>query len=121
SRRIERIWADGSINKTLIEFTVLANSNTGLQAPDVFYFGNALADSGTGDTSTQATVDVTDEIGARNHPQSLLNNIPITNIYDYNRDGSVDISDQLAARNNPTNGTTVARLLHLVIPPAVRL
>ena len=36
-----------------------------------------------------------DESGPRNNPQFLFNNIPITNIYDYNRDGSVNSVDEV--------------------------
>jgi hypothetical protein len=77
-----------------------------------------LADSGLGDTATQANVSSTDEIGARNNPQSVFNNIPVTNAFDYNRDGAVNTSDQLLARNNPTSIGNVTRFLSIANPPA---
>ncbi|MDY7011491.1 MAG: hypothetical protein SVV80_12185, partial [Planctomycetota bacterium] len=42
---------------------------TGLASPDVFYFGNAIGE--TGNSATDATVKPTDEIGARNNTRTL--------------------------------------------------
>jgi hypothetical protein len=83
----------------------------------VFFFGNAVGNSGLGDTATNATVNATDEIGARNNPANLAANIPITNIYDYDRNAQVNASDQIVARNNATNPTTVVKYLNLASPP----
>jgi hypothetical protein len=113
SDRIELIWAPGAIKKTWLQVVVAANARTGLESPDTFYFGNAVGDSGLGDTSAQAIVDSVDETGARDHPQSLLSNIPITNIYDYNRDGAVDGSDQLISRSNATTTTTALNFIYV--------
>ena len=44
--RVEIIWADGAIENEWVQVTVLADADTGLAAPDVFYFGNAIGDSG---------------------------------------------------------------------------
>jgi len=41
------IWADNTIQKQWLEVTVLATVNTGLAAPDVFYFGNAMGKRAT--------------------------------------------------------------------------
>ena len=126
SDRVELIWANGAITKKWLEVIVLANANTGLAQKagypsgqgDVFFFGNALGDSGLGDTSTQATVSTTDELGARNNPANVLLNIPITNVFDYNRDGAVNSTDALASRNNPTNLGNVVRFITVASPPA---
>jgi hypothetical protein len=118
SDRVEIIWDGGVIRNTWLEVTALATANTGLVAPDVFYFGNAVGDSGFGDTATQATVNVNDALGARNNPQSLFNNIPLSNVYDFNRDGQVNTTDQLIARNNPTSMANVVRFLEISSPPA---
>jgi hypothetical protein len=111
SDRIELIWPAGAIRKTWLEVTVAASSHTHLAAPDVFYFGDAVGDSGLGDTSTQAIVDLVDEDGARTHPQYLFQNIPITNIYDFDRDGAVGANDQLIAHNNYTSPSTALNYL----------
>lgn len=127
SDRVVIVWADNAIQKQWLEVVVLANANTGLSPlagyppgqASVFYWGHALADSGLGDTATQAVVNATDELGARNNPQSLFNNIPITNSFDYNRDGAVNTSDALLARNHPTSIGNVTRYLSIANPPAV--
>jgi hypothetical protein len=126
SDRIEIIWADNAIAKKWLEVIVLANANTGLaHAPplpagqaDAFFFGNAIGDTGLGDTATQANVNPTDELAARNNPQSVFNNIPITNLFDYNRDGQVNSTDALVSRNNPTSIGNVVRFLNIANPPA---
>ena len=62
---------------------------------------------------------VVDESGPRNDPQLLFNNIPITNIYDYNRDGSVNSSDEAIARTNPTNPTDAVKYISVWPPTTV--
>jgi len=51
--RLTLIWhdadgvqADRAVTNQWLQVTVLATANTGLAAPDVFYFGNAIGDSG---------------------------------------------------------------------------
>jgi hypothetical protein len=114
SDRIEIIWNTGDITKKWLQVVMKtdAGTDTGLAQlagytagyGDVFYFGNALADSGLGDTSTLANVDSTDELEARNHPQTVFQTVLITNIRDYNRDAIVDTTDALLSRNNATTG-----------------
>jgi len=125
SDRVVLTWANGDISKKWLEVIVLANANTGLaQKPgypvgqgDVFFFGHALADTGAGNTATQANVSVTDELGARNNPASIFSNVPITNLYDFNRDAQVNTTDALTARNNPTNIGNVTRFISVANPP----
>jgi hypothetical protein len=93
---------------------MLPTANTGLASADVFYFGNAVGESG--DTTTNAAVNATDEIGARANPRSaLVNPAPVDFRWDYNRDKAVNSTDQLIAR---TNTTTLANRLVLIAPPA---
>ena len=56
SDRVELIWPAGQLAQTWLEVTVAANSHTRLAQPDVFYFGNAVGDSGLGDTVLNALV-----------------------------------------------------------------
>jgi glucose/arabinose dehydrogenase len=100
SDRVELVWADGAIKEEWLEVIVKPTANTGLAANDVFFFGNAVANSGGGDTATLSETNSVDELGARNNGKTLLNNIPITNPFDYNRDGLVDSVDSLLSRNN---------------------
>ena len=127
SDRIEIIWNGAAAPiKQWLQVITLANANTGLPQKggypvgqaDAFFFGNAVGNSGLGDTAINATVNATDEIGARNNPANLAANIPITNIYDYDRNAQVNAADQIVARNNATNPTTVVKYLNLTTAPA---
>jgi len=46
--RVELIWPDGALVHTWLQITILATASTGLDAADVFYFGNSVGDT-TGD------------------------------------------------------------------------
>jgi glucose/arabinose dehydrogenase len=125
TNRVEITWPSGAIQKHWLEVIVRGNdatggndTRTGLASSDVFFFGNAVGDSGQQDTATMAIVDSNDGLAARNHPASLLSGVPVTNPYDYNRDAIVDSNDELVARNNPSNVRTVVRFLNLSNPPA---
>jgi hypothetical protein len=126
SDRVEIIWATGAPIKQWLEVIVKANANTGLAQTagfpvgqgDVFFFGNAVGDSGLGDSVVNATVNATDEDAARNHPHVPGNNLPVTNVYDFNRDGRVNAVDQAIARSNATNNSTALKFLNIGSPPA---
>jgi hypothetical protein len=117
SDRVELVWATG-VTEQWLEVTVAANADTGLLTPDVFFFGSAIADDGIGDGTVAAITDPGDVLGARSHPAGSLSNIPVTNLYDYNRDGLVDPGDVLAARNNPTSTLSAAKFLNISSAPA---
>jgi len=114
SDRITLIWVDddpytserepGSISNQWLQITVLATANTGLAGDDVFYFGNAIGESGN--STLETNVDTNDEIGARNHSHSLFDAAPIEDAYDYDRDKRVDTNDEILARNNSTSAFT---------------
>jgi hypothetical protein len=126
SDRVTLVWANGAIKNTWLQVTVKSSAQTNLPqkagypagVADVFYFGSAVGDSGQGNTSTSATVSATDELAARNNPAALAANIPITNLFDYNRDGRVDTSDALIPRNNSTSVGNVVRYVSVASPPA---
>ena len=125
SDRVEIIWANSAIANAWLEVITLANANTGLsQQPgypageaDVFFFGNAVGNSGLGDSAVNALVNSLDENGVRSNNQLLSSNIPITNVYDFNRNGSVNSIDESIARLNGTNPTTALKYLNLGSPP----
>jgi hypothetical protein len=112
SHRLTLIWDDGAIRNRWLEVTVLATAATGLPAPDVFYFGNAIGESGN--SPFNARVDLADEIGARNNPRSFLNPAAIDDRFDFDRNRRVDLADQIIARNN---GTTFLSALSLIRAP----
>lgn len=111
TNRITILWEDGSIKNTWLQVTMLADAVTGLAAPAVFYWGNAVGD--TGNSTTDANVDAADELLTRNNSHGFLNAVGVTNPYDFNRDGKVDAADQLIARNNAVSGAAALQLINL--------
>ena len=112
SDRILITWDDNQIEKQWLQITVKSNFITGLLEEDVFYFGNAIGDSGNDPSGT--SVNASDEIAARNDPHSFLDPAGIDNPHDYNRDQSVNATDEIIARNNGTNFLT--RLVLITAP-----
>jgi hypothetical protein len=90
SDRVEITWATGAIRNLWLEVQVLATPQTGLAAPDVFYWGSRVADSGTSPSAATFETTTTD---AAQVFASLGTNQPITELRDYNRDGSVTTTD----------------------------
>ena len=109
SDRITLIWADNVIEKQWLEVTMLANSETGLAFPHVHYWGNAIGE--TGNDPNNATVNATDQTGARDNFTSFFNPADLDNPYDFNRDKRVNATDQTIARDNFTSFFSVLRLI----------
>src|SRR5690606_2566651 len=101
-------FVDYGITTTWLRTTVLSNANTTLKSYDVFYFGNAVGESGN--SSTDATVNSSDDVNARNNPrnpgQRSADQAKIDLNYDYNRDGLINSADQVLPRNHATNPGT---------------
>ena len=118
SDRIELVWGDGAIRNEWLEVTIAANFDTRLASPQTFYFGNAVGDTGAGDTTNNAIVNAFDEAGARANP-SVISNLPRTNLYDFNRDGRSECQPTRASLAlGATNPSTVVKYLNLDPPPA---
>ena len=115
--RITLIWPDGAIRNTWLEVTVLGAGNTGLPTDDVFYFGNAIGE--TGNSAGDARVDAVDVLMTRQNPQPFFDPATIDNVYDFNRDRRVDAIDTLIARNNQTWSGTELELIDLAAKAAV--
>jgi hypothetical protein len=111
SDRVTIAWADNAIANTWLQVTVKATAVTGLVRPDVFYFGNAIGE--TGNNAANAVVDSTDEtlIGIF---RTGFAPADITNAYDINRDRIVNAVDRYLARVYSTD----AQLLQLITPGA---
>jgi hypothetical protein len=109
--RVTISWPDNAIEKQWLQVTMLVTDHTGLAENDVFYWGNAIGDSGQGNTSTFAFVTVTDELAARHNPHNLLNPAGIDDFVDYNRDRWVTVTDELIARHNGTNFLNALRMI----------
>lgn len=86
--RITIVWEDGQIQNQWIQVTVKGNSRTGLTEDDVFYFGNAVGD--TGDSPNNAQVNATDELGSRFNPRNFLNPAGLDDPHGFDRDGRVN-------------------------------
>jgi len=96
SNRVTIIWPDHAIQGTWLQVTVLANHDTGLAQPDVFYFGNL-----PGDANGDGSVDGLDY----NAWQNGYNALPATPATgDFNGDGSVDGLDYNAWQNGYGRG-----------------
>jgi polygalacturonase len=99
------VWANNAIQEEWLQVTVLADANTHLVNNVVFYFGNEIGATGasTATTGNGPVLRVTsaDVVNTENNA-SLLQTVPITNIYDFNRDGKVTSTDVVLCQNNAT-------------------
>lgn len=120
SYRIAIAWSDNAIQNQWLQVKVKPTANTGLIAEDVFYFGNAIGE--TGNDPANAFVNAFDAGLVRDHFQSSFP-IPagIDNPYDINRDMQVNAFDLGLVRDHfagfgsalnlftaPSTGGTVA-------------
>jgi subtilisin-like proprotein convertase family protein len=118
SDRVEFVWAEGAIVNRWLQVTVEGddaaggfNTNTGLAASDIFYFGNKIGDTFTFGEEGAFVTNATDQLQVRNNQGDTLS---VTNIFDFSRDFSIDATDQLVARNN--QGELLA--INIADPPA---
>jgi len=123
--RVTLTWADNTIKNQWLQVTV-KHANTGLPADDVFYFGNAIGESGN--HAADAMVDLADELAVRSHKTGFTPAL-VTNPYDFNRDRRVNATDELIARYNHsgadalqlidlTGGSLSLMAAHAVLEPA---
>lgn len=112
--RVTVIWPDRDIEGQWLQVTVLANPNTGLPLPDVHYWGNYVGE--TGDSATDAVVDLEDRNRIRDKQNNFLTLAEITNPYDLNRDRWVDLVDRNLVRDNQSN--FLSQLLLMTAPAA---
>jgi len=116
SDRVSLVWADEAIKNQWLEVTVKATEQTGLVRDDVFYFGNAIGE--TGNSPDDAEVTPTDQIHVRNHPHTNQNPCDVTDPYDFNRDSLVTPSDEIICRENGASSLTALRLIDLFVNQA---
>jgi hypothetical protein len=112
SDRITLIWNlpnERLIKNTWLQVTVLPTEATGLTAPDVFYFGNLVGETGDGAGSLRVSAL---DLGA---VKRALNSAPgVTSPFDFNRDGRVNALDLSTAKANLNRSLP---LLHAAAPP----
>jgi hypothetical protein len=109
SNQVVLAWPNGTLTNTWLQTTIKANQNTGLTTSDIFYFGNAIGESGN--NSSDARVNLADVGGARTN-QTGFGTTGIENNYDFNRDTRVNLSDVAIARLNQS-GFSPLRLIDL--------
>ena len=107
--QIALVWPDNAIEKTWLQVTIKATAATGLNTPDVFYFGNAIGE--TGNDQADARVNISDLSSARTN-QTGFGATTIFDKYDFNRDSRVNVQDVAIARVNQS-GFTPLRLIDL--------
>ena len=116
SDRITLIWPNwpdpGSIAKKWLQVTVQATLTTDLAHSDVFYFGNAIGE--TGDFPTSAQVTFLDRELVYANRNTAIRPAPITSPYDFARDRVVSIIDCEIVTLNLTSPFT--RLLLINAP-----
>ena len=91
--RVEITWASGTITNKWLEVQMLANSRTGLAAPDVFFWGNRIADSASGTLDNNNFVTNSTDAAQVFATLTPANGAAITNVRDYNRDKTVNSTD----------------------------
>jgi hypothetical protein len=84
-----------------------AGRQFGLGAHDVFYFGNAIGE--TGNDPKNAIVNATDVVATR-YNASGFSQVPLTNVYDFDRSKFVNATDQVIARYNLSGFTPLILL-----------
>jgi len=128
SDRITLVWPNFSpvapdpstqaVANQWLRVTVQATSETGLAAPGVFYFGNAIGDSGTGNTDTHALVSAIDFGMVRDNPHSPGNRATLCDPADYNRDSLVNAIDFGLVRDNPASPNTALEFITVPAAPS---
>jgi len=115
SARITVIWDNHKIQNQWLQVTVKKAGNTGLDVDDVFYFGNAVGETGDSQVSDAslgfAKVDVFDFIGVRNNVSLTSGSVGIANHFDFDRDGRVNVFDVIATLDNRTSSHTSLNLI----------
>ena len=134
SDRITLVWPDNQVRKTWLRVSVKPGANTGLALPEVFYFGNAIGE--TGNRATQFKRRAPDARVNKADLSQVKRNIKadriarrrglvpapgtpaagLLNRNDFDRNGVVDAADVLAAKQNKT-GTRRAPALVLIVAP----
>ena len=109
SNRITITWSNNAIEKQWLQIRVKATAATGLESDDVFYFGNAIGE--TGNSTNEALVNGFDQAKIRANPVFTSNPATVTNQYDINRDRLVNGFDEAKARAHTTTTSTRLRLI----------
>ena len=106
--RVTITFADGAVKNTWLRARMLPTPDTGLASADVFYFGNAIGE--TGNSVIDTLVNGADVTAVRSNLFTTA--FPIAGAYDIDRDGRVSATDLLLVRTGQS-----ALPLPLITPP----
>jgi hypothetical protein len=93
--RVTVVWPDSAIRNRWLRVRMRGSEGTGLKADDIFYFGNAVGESGN--SAANAVVNGADRFAARRNRSAAA---AITSAFDFDRDGQVNRDDEWLARDN---------------------
>ena len=116
STQITIIWDDNAIENEWLRVTMLADDHTGLASNYVFYFGNAIGETGDNGTNALVTSNDAARVNANQTSHAL-----VTNPYDINRDGVVDATDVALVNANLTSGANELKLISFAATPTVAM
>jgi hypothetical protein len=94
--RLTLTLPDNAARNTWVKVTVAAGPRTGLDFPDVFFFGNLVGN--TDNDRAAPTVNAADVMLTRMNVGRT--NVAAPNRFDFNRDVKIDAADVLIVRNN---------------------
>lgn len=89
-------WSDGAIANRWLRITILANANTGLSQPEVYYLGHLLGET-TGTSDSVFTVSFADITPIRS---TVGADVGSESIVDIDKNGTVAFADISAMRSN---------------------
>ncbi len=117
SDRVTLLWTHNTIQNEWLQISILNTPGTGLPAPDIFYFGSAIGE--TGDNPSNAMVTPLDELIVINAINSAGGafSVGIDSPLDFNRDGWVSGMDALIVPS-VLNQAPAAPTLQLITVPA---
>ena len=127
SDRLVITWPTDAPANTWLEVAIPGGgthqtTTTGLATADVFYFGNAVGNTGNetlgAGLPTPPLVNASDVIAIRDNPHGLADPAGVANPYDVDRDGRVDATDLILARNNATGPLSALRWIAPSILPS---
>jgi hypothetical protein len=107
--RVRLEWADNAISNRWLQIKLLANANTGLREPQVYYVGHLFGETNGTLSGGVYSVSVADVTRIRPAVGTLA---PVSSVLDINKNGSIQVSDITAMRSF----VGVGQLRNITIP-----
>ncbi len=119
-QRFTLAWPDLAIHNQWLQVTIKSTSNTELDAPDIFYFGNQIGDvSDSTPAGQHVRVNSFDLLDIKLNQGSNPNHV--ANQFDVNRSGDVDAFDLLDAKFNQVTAEGLLMLAAPIVPAALQV